>query len=76
MAQEMYFIIDGQAAVLTPNEDKLLAVLKNGDYFGELALISGDVSKRMVFKLFIKLKYIYTYIYMFLNINYALYRRM
>ena len=57
MAQEMYFIIDGQAAVLSPNEDKLLAVLKNGDYFGELALISGDISKRMVKQGKIKIKY-------------------
>jgi len=38
----MYFIIEGNAVVLVPNdEEKVLAILKKTDYFGEMAIITG-----------------------------------
>jgi len=38
----MYFIIEGNAVVLVPNdEEKVFVMLKKTDYFGEIAIITG-----------------------------------
>ena len=42
----MYFIIEGQAAVL--NGKKVIALFKKCDYFGEMSIISGKASLRNV----------------------------
>ncbi len=39
--EEMYFIVNGELNVLTHKEDKLLATLKTGDFFGEIALFKN-----------------------------------
>ena len=49
----MYFIINGEAAVLNPNEDKVFAILKKTDYFGEFAVLNKN-SKRTVILLLSK----------------------
>ncbi len=36
--KEMYFVVKGDLAVLSKNEDSMLATLSSGDFFGEIAL--------------------------------------
>ena len=46
IGEEMYFIIEGEVQILAPNEKSVLRTLKEGQYFGELALFKKS-SKRM-----------------------------
>lgn len=46
IGEEMYFIIEGNVFVMTPREDAVIAVLKKGNYFGEIALFTQS-SKRI-----------------------------
>ena len=46
IGEEMYFIIEGNVLVLTPREDSVIAVLKKGNYFGEIALFT-QASRRI-----------------------------
>lgn len=38
-ASNMYFVISGELEVLNKNEDQILAKMKSGDFFGEIALV-------------------------------------
>ena len=40
---EMYFVIKGKLKVLTGDEKKILNVLSDGDFFGELALFRNEI---------------------------------
>ena len=42
----MYFIIEGKAIVITPSDNKVIAILHKSDYFGEMGIISGRASTR------------------------------
>jgi voltage-gated potassium channel len=40
-ASAMYFVISGELEVLNKKEDRILAKLKSGDFFGEIALVKN-----------------------------------
>ena len=46
IGEEMFFIVTGSVHIMSSNEEKVLATLKEDDYFGEIALFSED-SKRL-----------------------------
>lgn len=47
-AEEVYFIIEGEVSILTENEEKQLAYLKQNDFFGEMSLLDSTAPIRKV----------------------------
>lgn len=45
-AEEIFFIIEGKVAIL--DADIKIVELKDGDYFGEMAIMAGKIGKRSV----------------------------
>ena len=39
---EMFFIIDGELEVISPDQNRMLTTLKEGDFFGEIALFRSQ----------------------------------
>jgi voltage-gated potassium channel len=46
--REMFFIISGELKVLNKKEDQVLTLLKEGDFFGEIALFKNQVRSATV----------------------------
>jgi CRP-like cAMP-binding protein len=46
-AEEIFFIIEGIVAIVDDN-DKKIVELKRGDFFGEMAIIDGNIGIRSV----------------------------
>jgi len=47
-AEEIYFVLEGRIVILNEEENKLYARLKKNDFFGEMAIITGQTSIRTV----------------------------
>nr|HPN39848.1 cyclic nucleotide-binding domain-containing protein [Melioribacteraceae bacterium] len=47
-ANEMYFLVSGSILILDAEEKTIIANLKHGDYFGELALVKNSVRNATV----------------------------
>lgn len=48
LASEMYFILEGEAVVLDEEDSIPVAILKKGNYFGEMGIINGTANLRSV----------------------------